>query len=102
MDIEIPHDLGREEVRRRLADNSHKIADNIPGGMAEVQTSWPSEDRMTMSINAMGQMITGHIDVEDSKVIFHMVLPPALGFLQPMIDAAIRDQGQRMLAPPRN
>lgn len=102
MDIEIPHDLGREEVRRRLADNSHKIADNIPGGMAEVQTSWPSEDRMTMSINAMGQMITGHIDVEDSKVIFHMVLPPALGFLQPMIDAAIRDQGQRMLAPPQN
>ena len=76
MDIEIPHDLGREEVRRRLADNSHKIADNIPGGMADVQTSWPSEDRMTMSINAMGQMITGHIDVEDDKVIFHMVLPP--------------------------
>ncbi len=100
MDIEIPHDLGRAEVRRRLAENSDKIGDNIPGGMAQVETSWPSEDRMTMSINAMGQMITGHIDVEDRKVIFHMALPPALGFLQPMIDAAIRDQGQKMLAPP--
>ncbi|MWV28963.1 polyhydroxyalkanoic acid system family protein [Aurantiacibacter rhizosphaerae] len=100
MDIEIPHNLGREEVRRRLAENSHKIGDNIPGGMADIQTNWPSEDRMTMSINAMGQLITGHIDVEDDKVIFHMLLPPALGFLQPMIDAAIREQGQRMLAPP--
>ncbi|WP_338242722.1 polyhydroxyalkanoic acid system family protein [Aurantiacibacter hainanensis] len=102
MDIEIPHDLGREEVRRRLSQNSHRIADNIPGGMAEVQTNWPTEDRMTMSINAMGQVLQGHIDVEDEKVIFHMVLPPALGFLQPMIDAAIRDQGQRMLEAPRD
>ena len=102
MEIEIPHDLGRAEVRRRLAENSHKIGDNIPGGMAEVKTDWPSEDRMAMSINAMGQIISGHIDVEDDKVIFQMMLPPALGFLQPMIDAAIRDQGQKMLAPPKD
>lgn len=102
MDIEIPHDLGREEVRRRLSQNSHKIGDNIPGGMAEVQTNWPTEDRMTMSITAMGQVLQGHIDVEDDKVIFHMTLPPALGFLQPMIDASIREQGQRMLAAPKD
>lgn len=102
MEVEIPHSLGRDEVRRRLRENSHRIADNIPGGMADVQTSWPSEDRMTMAINAMGQMLTGHVDVEDSKVIFNMVLPAALGFLQPMVDAAIRDQGQKLLAPPRD
>ena len=101
MDIEIPHDLGREEVRRRLAANSHRIADHIPGGMAQVETNWPTQDRMTMSITAMGQVLQGHIDVEEDKVIFHMLLPPALGFLQPMIDAAIRDQGQRMLEAPK-
>ena len=102
MDVEIPHNLGREEVRRRLRENSHRIGDNIPGGMADVQTNWPSEDRMTMSINAMGQMLSGHVDVEDDKVIFHMILPPALGFLQPMIDAAIRDQGHKMLEAPKD
>ncbi len=102
MDIEIPHNLGREEVRRRLAANSHRIGENIPGGMAEVQTSWPSEDRMVMSINAMGQMLSGHIDVEEDKVRFHMVLPPALGFLKPMIDSAIREQGHRMLEAPKD
>ena len=102
MDVEIPHTLGREEVRRRLRDNSHKIGDNIPGGLADVQTNWPTEDRMTMSISAMGQLLTGHVDVEDDKVIFHMVLPPALGFLQPMVDAAIRDQGQKLLSAPKD
>lgn len=102
MEVEIPHNLGREEVRRRLRDNSHKIGDNIPGGMADVETSWPSEDRMAMSISAMGQMLSGHIDVEDEKVVFHMVLPPALGFLKPMVEGAIREQGQNMLAPPKD
>ncbi|MFB0612767.1 polyhydroxyalkanoic acid system family protein [Aurantiacibacter poecillastricola] len=102
MDIAIPHDLGREEVRKRLADNSHKIGESIPGGMAQITTNWPSEDRMAMSINAMGQVLQGHIDVEDKQVVVHMLLPPALGFLQPMIEAAIRDQGQRMLEPPRD
>ncbi|AKQ42875.1 hypothetical protein CP97_13825 [Aurantiacibacter atlanticus] len=100
MDIEIPHNLGREEVRRRLRENSHKIGDNIPGGMAEVETSWSGEDRMDMSIGAMGQMLSGHIDIEDDKVIFHMLIPAALGFIKPMIDAAIRQQGQKLLAPP--
>ena len=102
MRVEIPHDLGREEVRRRLADNSHKIGDNIPGGMADVQTSWPSENRMAMQISAMGQAMNGHIDVEDDKVVFDIDLPPALGFLKPIVEGSIRDQGQKMLAPPKD
>ncbi|KLE34626.1 polyhydroxyalkanoic acid system family protein [Aurantiacibacter luteus] len=101
MDVAIPHNLGREEVRRRMRDNSHKIGDQIPGGMADVQTSWPSEDRMNLSITAMGQAITGHIDIEDHQVVFHVLLPPALGFIKPIVEGALRDQGQKMLAPPK-
>lgn len=102
MEVPIPHNLGREEVRRRLRENSHKIGDNIPGGMAEVATSWPSEDRMGMTISTMGQALTGHIDIEDEQVIFHMDLPAALGFLKPMIEGSIKAQGAKMLEPPRN
>ena len=40
MQVAIPHDLDRETVRQRLRNNSHKIADHVPGGMADVQTSW--------------------------------------------------------------
>lgn len=101
MEIAIPHQLGREEVRRRLRASSHEIADAIPGGMADVQTSWPSEDRMGMSINAVGQMITGHIDIHDDQVLFHMEMPPALGFLKPIVEGAIRQGGQKLLGPPK-
>lgn len=100
MEVTIPHNLGREEVRNRLRSRSHTIADGIPGGMAQVSTAWASEDRMTLDIAAMGQVLAGHIDIEDSQVVLHMELPPALGFLKPIVEGAIRQQGQKLLAPP--
>ena len=100
MQVAIPHALGREEVRHRLKSRSHTIADGIPGGMAQVVTSWPREDRMELTIVAMGQMLTGHIDIEDGRVLFVMELPAALGFIKPIVENAIRQQGQKLLAPP--
>lgn len=101
MQVAIPHDLGRDEVRRRLQANGHQIGENMPGGIAEVATSWPSEDRMSLTISAMGQVLTGNIDIEDDQVLFEMVLPPALGFLKPIVEGAIADQGRRMLEAPK-
>jgi hypothetical protein len=100
MDIAIPHSLGREEARRRLRENGHRMADGFPGGMAQVTTGWPSEDRMDMAIAAMGQSLTGHIDVGDAQVVLCIDVPPALGFIRPIVEGAIRQQGQKLLAPP--
>jgi hypothetical protein len=102
MEVAIPHSLGRDEVRRRLQANSHRLADGIPGGMAEVTTSWPSVDRMDMAIAAMGQALVGHIDIGDSQVVLNVDLPPALGFLKPIVESAVRQQGQQLLAPPKS
>lgn len=101
MEVPIPHSLGRDEARRRLRDNSHKMADAIPGGMAQISTAWPSDDRMTLDIAAMGQALVGHIDIEDSQVVLYMDLPPALGFLKPIVEGAIRQQGQKLLEAPK-
>ena len=100
MQVPIPHNLGRDEARRRLRENSHKMADSFPGGMAQVETSWPSEDRMAMSIHAMGQALVGHIDVEDARMVLNVDLPPALAFVEPIVAGAIKQSGQKMLAPP--
>ena len=100
MRVPIPHNLGREEARNRLHANSHKMADGFPGGMAQIQTSWPSEDRMALSIQAMGQAVVGRIDIEDTQVVLNVDLPPALGFIEPLVAGAIKQSGQKMLAPP--
>jgi hypothetical protein len=100
MRVALPHNLERAEVRIRLKSRSHEIAGHIPGGMAQVATEWPSEDRMTMTILAMGQQMGGAIEIEDRQVVLDFDMPPALGFLEPIIEGAVRKQGQNLLAPP--
>lgn len=97
MRVPIPHDLPREEVRRRLSSRSHEIANFIPGGMADVTTAWPDEDTMTLAVRAMGQGINGRVLIEERQVVFEVDLPLALSFVEPMIAGAIRQQGTKLL-----
>jgi hypothetical protein len=101
MRVPVPHKLSKDEVRQRLRSRSHEIADGFPGGMAEVSTSWPSEDRMSLAISAMGQHLNGAIQIEDAHVVIELDLPPALGFLEPIVSSAVQSQGQKLLAPPK-
>lgn len=97
MRVPIPHNLGKDEVRRRLQSRSHEIGQFVPGGMADVVTSWPDEDRMELSVKAMGQGIDGCVIIEEAQVVFEIELPPALSLVEPMVAAAIRKQGHKLI-----
>lgn len=99
MRVAIPHNLPPEEVRRRLRDNIGDLASHIPGGMATVESNWASDDRMMLNVSAMGQTVAGRVDVEPHQVTFELTLPPALSFFEPLIDKALKQQGQKLLAP---
>ncbi|MFN4113169.1 MAG: polyhydroxyalkanoic acid system family protein [Sphingomonadaceae bacterium] len=98
MRVAIPHDLDRAVVRERLKSRSHEIVDHVPGGMAEVETSWPSEDHMAMTIKAMGQELTGGIAIGDTELVIELALPGMVSFMEPMIAGAIRTQGEKLIA----
>jgi Putative polyhydroxyalkanoic acid system protein (PHA_gran_rgn) len=95
MRVPIPHQLGKDEAKRRLKARSGEAGSLIPGG--DVTVEWPSEDRMTMAVTAMGQSINTIVDVEEEAVIFQLDLPPALAFVEPMIRGVIADKGQKLL-----
>lgn len=97
MRVALPHNLGREEVRRRLSSRSHEIGDMIPGGLAQVSSQWPSEDQMLLTVDAMGQKITGDIEIYEAQVVIEFDLPPALSFFRPMIEGAVRSNATRLL-----
>lgn len=97
MRVAIPHDLERATVRERLRSRSHEIADHIPGGMADVSTNWADEDRMNIAVSAMGQNLQGMVLIEERQVVIDLDLPRALGFLEPIVAGAIRQQGQKLL-----
>jgi len=98
MRVAVPHSLSKDEVRRRLDSKQDSIANFVPGGMADIETEWASEDRMLMTIRAMGQALTGNVDIEDSEVVFTIDLPPALSFVEPMIQGALTDKGRKLLS----
>ena len=79
--IDIPHRLGREEAKRRLQSRVGELAGHIPGGAADVRTSWPAEHRMDLRVAALGQVVAAVLDVEESVIRLKLQLPPALGFM---------------------
>ena len=97
MRVPISHDLPKEEVRRRLSSRTHEIANFVPGGMADVTTSWPDEDTMQLGVRAMGQGIDGRVLIEDHQVVFEIDLPHEMSYVEPMVAGAIRKQGTKLL-----
>lgn len=97
MQITLPHELGREEVRRRLRERSHEIADHLPGDMAKVETQWPSEDVMNLEVSAMGQEVRGTIVISDREVAIDFTLPLSLSFFKPLIESSLKSKGQKLL-----
>ncbi|WP_374530122.1 polyhydroxyalkanoic acid system family protein [Novosphingobium sp.] len=97
MRMTFPHSLGREEVRRRVREHEGEIAQIAPAGMAEVTTSWPSEDKMALSVTAMGKTIEGCVDISDDALAFEFDLPMALSFVGPMIRSAIEPKAKKLL-----
>ena len=97
MRVPIPHSLGREEARRRLHERSGELAGMMPGGMADVTITWPSEDRMAIAVTAMGKLVQAAVEVGDSNVVVEVDLPLALKFFEPLVRGAVEVNGRKLL-----
>ena len=95
IEVDLPHSLGKDEARRRIANNVHKLQEHIPGG-AQVQSGWTG-DQLNLDVAAMGQSVTATIDVMDSKVRLKVLLPPMLGMFAGMIQARLQKKGGALL-----
>src|SRR3954468_6052737 len=95
IDVDLPHSLGKDEARRRIANNVHKLTDHIPGG-AKVQSGWTG-DQLNLQVAAMGEAVNASIDVMDSKVHVRVLLPGMLGMFSGLIQAALQKKGGVLL-----
>ncbi|MCM8557825.1 polyhydroxyalkanoic acid system family protein [Sphingomicrobium sediminis] len=96
IEVELPHQLGKAEAKRRIAGNMHKLSGFIPGGVADVQEDW-TDDHLRLAISAMGQEVVAAIDVEDALVKCRIDLPPLLGMFRDAFESAFRKHGQEVL-----
>ena len=93
--VDVPHRLGAEEARRRIAGGVGSLQNFIPGA-ADVRSTW-NGDQLALQIGMMGQEVDARIDVRDALVRVELVLPPALAFFGKAIEAGIRRTGAELL-----
>jgi putative polyhydroxyalkanoate system protein len=95
IDVDLPHNLGKDEARRRIANNIHKLEQHIPGG-AQVQSGWAG-DQLNLEVAAMGQQVNATIDVMDTTVHLKVLLPGMLGMFAGVIQGALQKKGSVLL-----
>lgn len=95
IDVDLPHKLGKEEARRRIAGNIGALERHIPGG-AQVANRWDG-DTLHLTIQAMGQAVESQIEVRESLVHCRVALPGMLGIFAAPIAAALKSQGSHLL-----
>lgn len=99
--VDLPHKLGREEARRRIANNIHKLKDHIPGGGAHVDSSW-SGDELDLKVQALGQSVDTRIGVEETRVRVQVMLPGMLAMFAKPIEAMLQKKGSVLLEDQRD
>jgi len=100
IDIDLPHNLGKDEARRRIANNIHKLQEHIPGGAA-VESGW-SGDQLNLQVAAMGEAVNATIDVQETKVHLTVLLPGMLGMFSGVVQAALQKKGSVLLEDHRS
>lgn len=95
IDVDLPHNLGKDEARRRIANNIHRLEQHIPGG-AQVKSGWAG-DQLNLDVAAMGQSVTATIDVMETKVHLKVLLPGMLGMFSGLVRSALQSKGGALL-----
>jgi len=95
--IDLPHQLDLAELRRRMEGGVAKLPSYIPGGIAKVDHSWPSESRMALEVTTFGQVIPAHVDLMLGRVRVTLRLPGMLKLMAKPIEAMVRKSGEQLL-----
>ena len=96
IDVDLPHKLGKDEAKRRIGANIHRLGDMVPGGSAQVNSHWDG-DTMKLSVAAIGEAITAYLTVYGDRVHCHFTLPGMLGMFAQPIAAMLRSKGGELL-----
>ena len=94
--VTLPHQLGRAEARRRIENGFGKIVHVLPGGTGKSSERWDG-DRLVFAVGALGQTVSGVIDVHDTAVTMEIQLPGVLGLLAGGLKNRLQKAGTLML-----
>ena len=97
--VSVPHQLGLSEARRRVEAGFGELQRQMTGGMGGMvacQQRWEG-DRMHFEASALGQKMTGRLDVTDDLLRIEVDLPEMLAALADRITGKLKDEARKLL-----
>jgi len=94
--VNVPHKLGRADARTRIDQGFGKVQEQIAGKSVDVEQSWTG-DVMNFKAGAMGQNITGNLEVFDDKVTIEIDLPWLLAKISGVVQDKLKKGTQLLL-----
>ena len=94
--ISIPHRLTQDEARTRLQKGLTDLKAQHARSIAQVEESW-NGNQMSFTLTAMGQSMTGRMDVQPSAVKLEIDLPWLLAVFAEKLRPQIEQEGRKML-----
>ena len=95
----IPHKLGKAEARRRIEEGFSSIQSSMSGGLIgtlSMQKHWEN-DRLHFNWEALGQKMSGSLDVAENSVQIQIYLPDLLASITDRMKGTLQKQTQRLL-----
>jgi hypothetical protein len=94
--LTLPHELGRAEARRRIDAGFESFSQHMGAAAGVLTKSWVG-DRLSFAFQALGQSVSGHIDVEDAAIRLEVLLPNILALMGETVKRRLRKEGQLLL-----
>lgn len=95
----IPHNLGQEEARRRIAEGFSSLQRNSsagPGSLLAIQERW-ERNRLYFEAVGLGQKISGRLDVLPMSVQIEIDMPDMLALVAERILSVLKIGTQKLL-----
>jgi hypothetical protein len=97
--VSVPHKLGRGEARRRVEEGFGQLVRQMTGGMGGMvacHERWEG-DRLHFEANALGQKMTGRLDVAEESLRIEVDLPEILAALAERITGKLKEASRKLL-----
>ena len=97
--IHIPHALGKEEARRRIAEGFSTLEQQMTPrllGLTTLQQRWEA-DRLHFEGGVMGQKITGRLEILVDSIEMQIDLPEILAAIADRIRGGLHREVQKLL-----
>jgi putative polyhydroxyalkanoic acid system protein len=94
--VDIPHQFTRQEAKRRIQNGLGEIRSQLAGFATSVEDQW-NEDQMDFRVAAVGQTVTGRIEVLDHSVRVEVYLPWVLSMIAERVRGRIQRQASLLL-----